>query len=106
MHALVGVWSLAPGGGDGLDSHARLGAAITHLPGFVQAFWSLDAETGKVHSFDVFEDEGAVLRLRDLLEAKSGAQARAGLSYDRLSIVEVKAWARATDSPVKAEAGS
>jgi hypothetical protein len=91
MHALVGVWTAAPGRIDGEGAPDPLMPTACALPGFVEGYWTLDAETGKLHSFIVFEDEPAVWRLKTAIEGRSGDQARAGLSYDRLSVVEVRA---------------
>jgi hypothetical protein len=91
MHALVGVWTAAPGRIDGKGAPDPLMPTAGALPSFVEGFWTVDAETGKLHSFIVFEDESAVRRLKEAIEGRSGDQARAGLSYDRLSVVEVRA---------------
>jgi hypothetical protein len=93
MHALVGVWSLAIRREPRPIVASYPSPGRRRLPGLLQSFWALDAETGKMHSFDLFEDEDAVRGLKSLLEASSADHARTGLSYDRLSIVEVKAWA-------------
>lgn len=91
MHALVGVWTLGQGRAGDADGIVPR-PPIEQLPGLVETFWAADAETGKMHSFDVFSDEQGARRLKGMIETCSQVQARAGLSYDRLSIVEVKAW--------------
>jgi len=92
MHALVGVWSAARGMEDpqrqALD--ARIVSMARSLPGFVQGYWTEDAETGKLHSFIVFDEESGARLLKGIVEGNSQAQARVGISYDSLSIAEVK----------------
>lgn len=91
MHALVGVWTAAPGRIDGGGGADPVMPTAGSLSGFVEGYWMVDTETGKLHSFVVFEDESGVRQLKEAIERRSGAQARAGLSYDRLSVVEVSA---------------
>jgi len=93
MHALVGVWSAARGTADThrQELEARIVPMVRSLPGFVHGYWSEDAETGKLHSFIVFDDEAGARLLKGVVEGNSRAQARVGISYDSLSIVEVKA---------------
>ena len=91
MHALVGVWTAAPGRTDAQQTGDPLIPTVSKLPGFVQGYWTVDAETGKLHCFIVFDDEDEVRQLKGAIEGESQAQAQSGLSYDRLSIVEVKA---------------
>jgi hypothetical protein len=93
MYALVGVWTT----GRSLESEdqeeleARIVPLVRSLPGFVQGYWTVDEQTGKLHSFIVFDAENNVRRLKDLVEGDSQARARAGISYDSLSVVAVQA---------------
>jgi hypothetical protein len=93
MYALVGVWTTAKP----LESEqqeeleTRVVPLVRSLPGFVQGYWAVDEQTGKLHSFIVFDAEDGVRRLKDVVENDSPAQARAGISYDSLSIVAVQA---------------
>ncbi len=93
MHALIAVWSAAR---EMADSHrqeldTKIVPMVRSLPGFVHGYWTEDAETGKLHSFIVFDDEAGARFLKGVVEGNSQAQARVGISYDSLSIVEVKA---------------
>ena len=93
MHALVGVWSAAPGMADTQrqELDTKIVPMVRSLPGFVQGYWTEDAETGRLHSFIVFDDEAGARFLKGVVEGNSQAQARVGISYDSLSVVEVKA---------------
>ena len=93
MYALVGVWTTAkPLETEQQDElETRIVPLVRSLPGFVQGYWSVDEQTGKLHSFIVFDAENDVRRLKDVVEGDSQAQARAGISYDSLSIVAVQA---------------
>jgi len=93
MHALVGVWSAALGMEDALwqELNTRIVPMVQSLPGFLHGYWSEDAETGKLHSFVIFDDEAGARSLKGVAEGNSQAQARVGISYDSLSIVEIKA---------------
>ena len=93
MHALVGVWSAARGLTDTQqqEMETKIISMVRSLPGFVHGYWTEDAETGKLHSFIVFDDEAGARFLKGVVEGNSQAQARVGISYDSLSIVEVKA---------------
>jgi len=64
---------------------------VRSLPGFVHGYWTEDAETGRLHSFIVFDDEAGARFLKGVVEGNSQAHERVGISYDSLSIVEVKA---------------
>jgi hypothetical protein len=88
---LVGVWTAAPAHTARQRRHA-LTFDVPTVPGFVQGFWSADAETGKLHSFIVFDHEEGARRCKATLESSIRAQAVAGLTYDRLSVVEVTAF--------------
>jgi hypothetical protein len=93
MYALVGVWTTA---GPLESEHqeeleTRIVPLVRNLPGFVQGYWTADEQTGKLHSFIVFDEENGVRRLKDVVESDSQAQARAGISYESLSIVTVQA---------------
>ena len=92
MYALVGIWTCAQGRTAGGHSLRDLDPSISQIAGFVKSFWAADPETGKIHSFDVYWDEEGARRLKAVIEAGSPIQARSGLSYDRLSVVVVKAW--------------
>lgn len=93
MHALVGVWSAARGMADThrQELETKIVPMVRSLPGFVHGYWTEDAETGKLHTFIVFDDEAGARFLKGVVEGNSQAQARVGISYDSLSIVEVKA---------------
>ena len=93
MHALVGVWSAARGTAEThrQELETKIVPMVRSVPGFVQGYWTEDAETGKLHSFIVFDDEAGARILKGVVEGNSQAQARVGISYDSLSIVEVKA---------------
>ena len=93
MHALVGVWSAARGMADTQrqELDTKIVPMVRSLPGFVHGYWTEDAETGKLHSFIVFDNEAGARFLKGVVEGNSQAQARVGISYDSLSIVEVKA---------------
>ena len=93
MHALVGVWSAARGMADTQQQEldTKIVPLVRRLPGFVDGYWTEDAETGKLHSFVVFDDEAGARFFKGVVEGSSQAQARVGISYDSLSIVEVKA---------------
>jgi hypothetical protein len=93
MYALVGVWTTA---GPLESKHqeeleTRIVPLVRELPGFVQGYWTADEQTGKLHSFIVFDEKDDVRRLKDVVESDSQPQARAGISYDSLSIVTVQA---------------
>ncbi len=82
MHALVAVWSAAQ---EMADSHrqeldTRIVPMVRSLPGFVRGYWTEDAETGKLHSFIVFDDEAAARFLKRVVEGSS----RAGEGRDQL----------------------
>jgi hypothetical protein len=93
MYALVGVWTTTgPLGSEHQEElETRIVPLVRNLPDFVQGYWTADQQTGKLHSFIVFEEEGGVRGLKDVVESDSQAQARAGISYDSLSIVTVEA---------------
>jgi hypothetical protein len=93
MYALVGVWTTAkpPESEQQEELETRIVPLVRSLPGFVQGYWTVDEQTGKLHSFIVFDAEDGVRRLKDVVESDSPAQARAGISYDSLSIVAVQA---------------
>ena len=93
MHALVGVWSAARGMADAQrqELETKIVPMVRSLAGFVYGYWTEDAETGKLHSFIVFDDEAGARSLKGVVEGNSQAQARVGISYDSLSIVEIKA---------------
>jgi hypothetical protein len=90
LHALVGVWTATPAYTGRARRHA-LTLDVPTLPGFVQGYWSADAETGKVHSFILFDHEEGARRCKATLESSIREHALAGLTYDRLSVVEVTA---------------
>ena len=73
------------------ELETKIISMVRSVPGFVHGYWTEDAETGKLHSFIVFGDEAGARFLKGVVEGNSQAQARVGISYDSLSIVEVKA---------------
>jgi hypothetical protein len=93
MYALVGVWTTArPFESEQQEElETRIVPLVQSLPGFVQGYWTVDEQTGKLHSFIVFDAENNARGLKDVVEGDSQAQAKAGISYDSLSIVAVQA---------------
>lgn len=74
----MAVWSAAR---EMADSHrqeldTRIVPMVRSLPGFVHGYWTEDAETGKLHSFIVFDDEAGARFFKGVVEGNSQAQAR------------------------------
>jgi hypothetical protein len=96
MHAVVGVWTVAPDRSESRERELRdvIVPSVTAHPGFVAGYWMHDAETGKSHTTIVLDSEESARSFKALVVGNAQAQARAGITADYLAVVDVVADAR------------
>ena len=92
MHAVVGVWTIAEDRRESQERALRnVVPCVTAQPGFVAGYWMLDAETGKSHTTILLDSEESARRFKALLLSNARAHARAGVTSDYLTVVDVVA---------------
>jgi hypothetical protein len=101
MHAVVGVWTMAPDWRESQDRELRdvVVRFVTAQPGFVAGYWMHDAETGKAHTTVVWDSEESARKFKAFVQGNAKAQARAGVTSDYLAVVGVVADAHNRPTP-------
>jgi hypothetical protein len=90
MIARVGIFDHLP---ENLDDDAvnLLRETVRSTPGYVGGFHMVDPKTRKALSVTVFEDRGALRRVREALNARP-EERKVGISADRVEIYDAIAF--------------
>jgi hypothetical protein len=100
MHPLVGVWTAAAGRGDVQPQslHDRYPSRLASCPGSSTATGPPTPRPASCIASSSLTMRSRCARFKAAVEGNSRAQARVGISYDSLSIVEIKTSASRAES--------
>jgi hypothetical protein len=96
MYAVVGIWNIDPSLREKQDQgrlHELVIPSTRHHPGFLVGYWMRDPQSGKGHSTIVLDSEQSAQAFKETVLGNSQNQARAGITTDSLTIVEILAQA-------------